>query len=154
MRLKWPPKIGLSLSHCLLFQSEEPKQTWATSWQTNKNECAPSEDSDQSGHLPSLIRVFAVCMYKAWVLSYPLSARQRLISLGGCPGWSESSLGAHNILLVLSWGCSHDKQRFGCEELNMGDQSEANMSLVTRKPAFGVFDQVRLKPACTDTKAS
>ena len=25
-----------------------------------KNECAPSEDSDQPGHLPSLIRVFIV----------------------------------------------------------------------------------------------
>ena len=29
-----------------------------------------------------------------------------LIRLGGCPGWSESSLGAHAILLVLSWGGS------------------------------------------------
>ena len=28
---------------------------------TNKVACAPSEDSDQPGHLPSLIRVFAVC---------------------------------------------------------------------------------------------
>ena len=27
---------------------------------TNKMACAPSEDSDQPGHLPSLIRVFAV----------------------------------------------------------------------------------------------
>ena len=27
--------------------------------------------------------------------------------MGGCPGWSESSLDAHAILLVLSWGCSH-----------------------------------------------
>ena len=27
-----------------------------------------------------------------------------LIRLGGCPGWSESSLSAHAILLVLSWG--------------------------------------------------
>ena len=29
-----------------------------------------------------------------------------LVRLGGCPGWSESLLGAHAILLVLSWGCS------------------------------------------------
>ena len=29
-----------------------------------------------------------------------------LIRLGGCPGWSESSLGAQIILLVLSWGGS------------------------------------------------
>ena len=33
-------------------------------------------------------------MKKAWVLSYLLSAQQRLIRLGGCPGWSKSSLGA------------------------------------------------------------
>ena len=31
---------------------------------------APSEDSDQPGHPPSLTRVFAVRMKKAWVLSY------------------------------------------------------------------------------------
>ena len=40
---------------------------------TNKMTCALSEDSDQPGHLPSLIRVFAVCMKNVWVLSYPLS---------------------------------------------------------------------------------
>ena len=28
------------------------------------------------------------------------------------------------------------------------------MSLVTSKPVFGVFDQVRHKPACTATEAS
>ena len=27
-----------------------------------------------------------------------------LIRLGGCPGWAESLLGAHAILLVLAWG--------------------------------------------------
>ena len=31
------------------------------------------------------------------------------IRLGACPGWSESSLDAHTILLVLSWGGSHNK---------------------------------------------
>ena len=30
-----------------------------------------------------------------------------LIRLGGCPGWSESLLGAHAISLVLSWGGSN-----------------------------------------------
>ena len=40
---------------------------------TNKMACAPSKDSDQPGHLPSLIRVFAVRMKKPWDLSYPLS---------------------------------------------------------------------------------
>ena len=68
---------------------------------------APIEDSDQPGHPPSLIRVFTVRMKKAWVLSYPLSAQRRLIRLGGCLGWSESSLGAQFIFLVLSCGGSN-----------------------------------------------
>ena len=38
---------------------------------TSNMTCAPSEDSDQPGHPPSLIRVFAVRMKKAWVLTYP-----------------------------------------------------------------------------------
>ena len=46
----------------------------------DKTNCAPSEDSDQPWHPPSLIRVFAVCMKKAWVLSYPLSGQRRLWS--------------------------------------------------------------------------
>ena len=41
---------------------------------TNKMACAPSEDSDQPGHPPGLIRVFAVRMKKPWVLIYLLSA--------------------------------------------------------------------------------
>ena len=65
---------------------------WAVSWQNQQSDCAPSEDSDQPGHPPSLItvfavpdqpghppsliRVFAVRMRKAWVFSYPLSAQR------------------------------------------------------------------------------
>ena len=45
--------------------------------------CAPSEESDQPGHPSSPIRVFAVRMKKAWVLSYQLSAQRRL--------WSDSA---------------------------------------------------------------
>ena len=47
---------------------------------SQQSEYAPSEDSDQPGHPPSLIRVFAVRMMKPWVLSYPLSAQRRLWS--------------------------------------------------------------------------
>ena len=42
--------------------------------------CAPNEDSDQCGHPPSLIRVFAIGMKNAWVLCYQLSAQRRLWS--------------------------------------------------------------------------
>ena len=38
---------------------------WVATWQNQHSECAPSEDSDQPGHPPSLIRVFAVRMKKA-----------------------------------------------------------------------------------------
>ena len=38
---------------------------------TNKTTCAPSEDSDQPGHLLSLIRVFAVRTMEPWVISHP-----------------------------------------------------------------------------------
>ena len=41
-------------------------------------------------------------MKKPWVIGYLLSAQQRLIRLGRCPGLSESLLGAHVSLLVLS----------------------------------------------------
>ena len=37
---------------------------------TNEMACAPSEDSDQPGHPPSLIRVFTIRVKIAWVLSY------------------------------------------------------------------------------------
>ena len=33
---------------------------WAVTWQNQQSDCAPSEDSDQARHSPSLIRVFAV----------------------------------------------------------------------------------------------
>ena len=52
---------------------------------TNGIACAPSEDSDQSGHPPSLIRVFAVRMKKAWVLSYPQSTREDSDQTGRMP---------------------------------------------------------------------
>ena len=48
--------------------------------ETNKMARAPSEDSDQPGHPPSLIQVFAASMKTAWVFSYALSAQRRLWS--------------------------------------------------------------------------
>ena len=64
---------------------------------TNKMVCAPSEDSDQPGHPPSLIRVFTVRMKKAWFLSYPLSAQRRLWS-----DWADAQAD-----LSLRWAYSH-----------------------------------------------
>ena len=76
-------------------KSQEDK--WAATWQNQRNDCAPSEDSDQPGHPPSLIRVFAVRMKKAWVLSFPLSAQRRLWS-----DWVDAQAD-----LSLRWADTH-----------------------------------------------
>ena len=47
------------------------KSISAATWQNQQSDCAPSEDSDQPGRTPSLIRVFADHKKKACVLSYP-----------------------------------------------------------------------------------
>ena len=80
---------------------------WAASRQNQQNDCAPSQDSDQSGHPPSLISLR--CAFNGYLRTQAFIMRtaKTLISLGGCPGWSESLLGTHAILLVLSWGGSY-----------------------------------------------
>ena len=42
---------------------------------TNKMTCVPSEDSDQPGHPPNLIRAFAVGMKNYWAFNFLLSAQ-------------------------------------------------------------------------------
>ena len=73
------------------------EQIWAATWQNQQTESAPSEDSDQPGHPSSLIRVFAVRMKKAWVLSYKLSAQRRL--------WSDWAVAQAD--LSLRWAQTH-----------------------------------------------
>ena len=82
----------------------------AATWQSQQSDCAPSEDSDQPGHPPSLIRVFVVRMRKAWVLCYmyPLMAERRLWSDWASAQADLSLRGGRSvILLVLSWGGSN-----------------------------------------------
>ena len=79
---------------------------WAASWQIQQNNCAPSEDSDQPGHPPSLFRVFAVRTKKAWVLSYSLSAQPRLWSDWRIPRLIWVFARRTVILLGMSWGGS------------------------------------------------
>ena len=69
---------------------------------TKKEACALSEDSDQPGHPSSLIRVFAVRMKKALVLSYPLNAQQMRMPKLICV-FSGRTL----FLLVLSYRGSY-----------------------------------------------
>ena len=78
---------------CITFEPPRDK--------TNKITCAPSEDSDQPGHPPSLIRVFACAQ---WVAKDPsfLHADSEDSDQTGRMQAAQSSLGAHAISLVLS----------------------------------------------------
>ena len=67
---------------------------WVCAHRRLRSVCA-SAQSDQS--LLRLIRVFAVRMKKAWVLSYPLSAQRRLWS-----DWADAQAD-----LSLRWAHSH-----------------------------------------------
>ena len=60
-----PRKRLIFLKEVCLQKNYEPPHD-----KTSKMAGAPSEDSDQPGHPPSLIRIFAARMKKAWVLSY------------------------------------------------------------------------------------
>ena len=74
------------------------KAWYLSFWRKNQqSECVPSESSDQPGHPPSLIRVIAVHMMKAWTLRYTLSAQQRLWS-----DWTDAQAD-----LSLRWAHSH-----------------------------------------------
>ena len=57
---------------------------------------APSEDSDQSVHLPSLISFH--CLHEE---TFPLSAQRRLIKLRGCPGWVFAGRICHFVGFVV-----------------------------------------------------
>ena len=94
--------ISLLISHliwgdwCKTKKENEPAHV-----KTNKLACAPSEDINQPGHLSSLI---SLCCEIKWEARPKLSScgQLRLIWLGWCPGWSDSSLGARANFLVLS----------------------------------------------------
>ena len=78
------PKIRTLSNHCFDLRFQRPRLEQIKVCvkfelphdKTNKMAFAPSEDLDQHGHPPSLIRVFAVHMKKAWVFSFP--GQQRL----------------------------------------------------------------------------
>ena len=75
---------------------------WAATWQNQQNESAPSEDSDQAGHLPSLIRVFAVCSRVAKDPSFLHVDSEDSDQTGRMPWLIWVFAGRTLILLVLS----------------------------------------------------
>ena len=108
-------------SHCPNRMSASINK-WAATWQNQQSECAPSEDSDQPGHPPSLIRAFAVRMKKLWVLSYPLSASEDSHQTGRMPRLIWVFAGRTLIL----WFC-----HVGAQIRNM---TKINANSTTAKP--------------------
>ena len=72
---------------------------------TNKMACASNKDVT---NMPSLIRVFAVRLKKAWVLSYPLSTQRRLWS-----DWADAQADLSLCwALMLFWWFCHESDHF------------------------------------------
>ena len=65
---------GFTIKQCI----QKVQTKWAASWQNQQNGLCAQRILRSAWASTSLIRVFAVRMKKAWVLSYPLSAQQRL----------------------------------------------------------------------------
>ena len=64
------PNLWLGiLVYLILYFNINDFYIWAASWQNQRSDCAPSENSDQPGHPPSLIRVFACAQ---WVAKDPM----------------------------------------------------------------------------------
>ena len=141
------------------FKSEQTTTTPLRSYlwyepprdKTNKMACATSEDSDQPGHPPSLVRVFAVRMKKASVLSYPLNAQRRLWS-----DWADAQAD-----LSVRW--AHMSFCWFCHEAAHHDRKTRNTNGVSRvlltcdiigvtpreNLSSDIGDQARLQPACS-----
>ena len=72
--------------------------------------CVPSKDSDQPGHPTQSDQSLSCPHEESLSPQLPTECTARiLLRLVGCPGWSKSSLGAHAILLVLSWDGSNEE---------------------------------------------
>ena len=74
------------------------------------------------------------------------------------PGWTSRKTSCHEVALMTSTGavgfraCSKRVLGLRCFPTHTR-QLVIQMSLVTRKPVFGVCDQVRHKPICADKEA-
>ena len=119
---------------------------WAATWQNHQSECAPSEDSDQPGHPPSLIRVFAVHLKKPWVLSYPLSAQRRLWS-----DWADAQADlslrwahTHFVGFVMSWLNSYNRILTTISKEGISRGEEWTQQLTKQWEKFVVYVHIML----------
>ena len=112
-----------------------------------------SEDSDQPGHPPNLISLRCLPEERLGLYLPRKRSTNILIRLDG----SESSLSAQVILMVLL--CAGSYKLIGKDHHQTDNRDNppllcGDMSLIRRKPVFGGFDHVRLKPVCSATGSS
>ena len=121
-------KIGTPLCH-------KHDMYWTAAWQNRQNDVRSAKTQISLG-IPPVWSVSAVRMTKHWFLSYSLSAQWRLVRLGGCPGWSESSLSTQVILSVLSCFFSWPDQCFQTSPLNAYQYSKFILRDLTLSRGF------------------
>ena len=121
---------------------------------TSKMVCAHSEDSDQLGHSPSLIRVFDVRTMKALVLSFPMSASEDSDQTGRMPRQIWVFAGRNVILLVLTWGgliCKSQKglhQQYRCPFRRF-----VILYGPGRAKTYAICEQQRCRSACASAQS-
>ena len=112
---------------------------------------ADSEDSDQTGRMPRLIWVFVEGTLILLVLSWGGSNCFTWISQKDESDLAQSQsciLTWWSFLLLLSFVVSNQEQH------GRSAGRRQNLSQVVRKPVFGFFYQIRLKPVCSATATS
>ena len=94
--------VDFFLLFLCLIQMIQAMCMWAATWQTQENGCAPSEDSNQPGHPPSLIRVFACAQWVAKDPSFLHADSEDSDQTGRVPRLIWVFAGRTLIFLVLS----------------------------------------------------
>ena len=92
---------------CLTYWSHSLYYIWTAS-QPNQTKwhLRPAKTQINLGICPVWLKSSLSTWGKLKYLAIIRAQAKPLVRLGGYPGWSESSLGAKVILLVLSWGSS------------------------------------------------
>ena len=110
---------------------------WAASWQNQQCGLCAQRRLRSDWVDPGVRPVWSESSLCAqWVAKDP--SFQHTDRLGGRPGWSESWLGAHAILLVLSWGGSFFVTSFSMIRVKMSQLIEYFFELILKAYAWGV----------------
>ena len=141
---------------CFFTVSILLNHNWATTWQNQRNECAPSEESDSLGIRPVWSQSLLCAQWVAKDPRFLHADSKTLIRLGGCPGWSESSLGAQpncwfcHVVAQLCYNyCKHGKKY---EKWDIAQQNKPMRPAKTQISLGSYKDPRILHGACEDSE--